>query len=44
MKGKCAVITNKQEVLKDVCFCKDNVHVGDYLNIQVDTAKLQIKH
>lgn len=30
MKVKCAMITNKQEVLKDVCFCKDNAHVGDF--------------
>lgn len=26
MKEKWALITNKQEVLKDVCFCKDSGH------------------
>lgn len=29
MKGKCAM-TNKQEGPKDVHFCKDSAHVGDF--------------
>lgn len=30
MKGKCAMVTNKQKLPKDVCFCKDNEHEGDF--------------
>jgi len=29
MKGKMCN-DNIHEVLRDVCFCKDNVHVGDF--------------
>lgn len=30
MKEKWALITDKQEVLKDVCFCKDSGHGSDF--------------
>lgn len=30
MKEKWVLITNRQEVLKDVCFCKDSGHGSDF--------------
>lgn len=44
MKGECAMTTNKQEGPKDVCFCKDSAHVGDFRHMSKDSKITKKNH